>query len=197
MDNPHILLTSGWVIYCLLHSLLASRRIKDIAQNLMGAQFKYYRLMYSLFALFGLIWLAYFQVQMVSPALFRPYQVFSYIAVAVGLFGIFGLVLSLKKYISSPKGFNDLFFEGVKPNLQTQGLHSKVRHPIYLFTFLLIWAGFLIKPLLSVLLVNTVITLYTLIAIRFEEQKLIELYGKEYEDYRKRVPMILPFRMEL
>ena len=159
----------------------------------MGSKFKYYRLLYSLFALFTLVPLVYLQITMNSPSLFQPYTLVNFLAVFAGILGIIGLFLSLKKYIVSPEGFHDLFFEGMKPVLQTNGLHARVRHPIYFFTFLVIWSVFLAKPLLSILLVNSVITLYTLIAIRFEERKLIGLYGKEYEDYRKRVPMLLPF----
>jgi protein-S-isoprenylcysteine O-methyltransferase Ste14 len=128
-----------------------------------------------------------------SPLLYHPYQISEYLALFLGLIGLVGIFVSLKKYISTPKGFSDLFFEGVKPKLQTKGLHGRVRHPIYLFTFLAIWSVFLYKPYLSILVVDCVITIYTLVAIRFEEQKLISLYGQEYEDYRKRVPMILPF----
>jgi len=51
---------------------------------------------------------------------------------------------------------------------------------------------FLILPYLSVLISNLVITLYTMIAIRFEEAKLIKEFGEEYRIYRKQVPMILP-----
>jgi protein-S-isoprenylcysteine O-methyltransferase Ste14 len=35
-------------------------------------------------------------------------------------------------------------------------------------------------------------TLYILIAIQFEERDLVHDYGQAYEDYRRRVPMLVP-----
>jgi methanethiol S-methyltransferase len=36
-------------------------------------------------------------------------------------------------------------------------------------------------------------TAYILIAIQFEERDLVREFGSSYEDYRRRVPMLVPF----
>jgi len=36
-------------------------------------------------------------------------------------------------------------------------------------------------------------TTYILLAIQFEERDLVREFGKTYEDYRRRVPMLVPF----
>jgi protein-S-isoprenylcysteine O-methyltransferase Ste14 len=36
-------------------------------------------------------------------------------------------------------------------------------------------------------------TLYILVAIQLEERDLMRLHGRTYADYRKRVPMLVPF----
>jgi protein-S-isoprenylcysteine O-methyltransferase Ste14 len=86
-----------------------------------------------------------------------------------------------------------LFNEGKKNPLIFTGLHKYVRHPLYLGTFIFIWGLFVLFPLLSLLIADIVITIYTLIGINFEEEKLISDFGKEYTRYQNMVPKIIPF----
>ena len=46
------------------------------------------------------------------------------------------------------------------------------------------------------LLLNSGLTLYTVLAvIMFEEPALVHLFGQEYKNYKKRVPMFFPVPM--
>jgi protein-S-isoprenylcysteine O-methyltransferase Ste14 len=72
----------------------------------------------------------------------------------------------------------------------TPGPYRLVRHPLYvgwLFTF---W----MTPTMTVshLFFAAMTTAYILIAIRFEEHDLVTEHGARYEDYRRRVPMLIP-----
>jgi len=74
----------------------------------------------------------------------------------------------------------------------TTGVYSIVRHPQYLGG-LLAHAGisFLLSAWYSLLLTPLMIVLIYLIS-RKEEEELIREFGKEYEDYKKKVPMLIP-----
>lgn len=192
MFREHFLLATGWAVYGILHSVLASLSIKARAARLLGRYFYLYRAFYSILSILLLVPLFALQWRMHSPILYKPGLMLEILAAMLAAAGAVGLLGSLGKYIASPSGFRDLFMEGLRPPLQVRGIHSRVRHPLYFFTFLLIWGIFLYLPLLQLLIMNVVITAYTLIAIRFEEKKLIRLYGEEYENYRRKVPMILP-----
>lgn len=105
------------------------------------------------------------------------------------------MLVCIKKYFLNLSGLKSLVAEEVISNeLRIDGIHRFVRHPLYLGTFIFIWGLFLLYPHWSLLIANSVITIYTLVAIRFEEQKLIEEFGEAYITYQKQVPTILPTR---
>jgi methanethiol S-methyltransferase len=56
----------------------------------------------------------------------------------------------------------------------------------------MLWGIFLVIPLGSLLVSNIIITIYTLLGIRYEEEKLREAFGDIYSTYMKEVPMIWP-----
>jgi len=74
----------------------------------------------------------------------------------------------------------------------TSGVYSVVRHPQYLGGLLShLGITFLLSALYSLLVTPLIIGLVYLIS-RKEEEELVREFGKEYEEYRKRVPMLFP-----
>jgi methanethiol S-methyltransferase len=76
------------------------------------------------------------------------------------------------------------------PKFHQPFLYKWVRHPLYLGFFLAFWA----TPEMTAghLLLAVGVSIYMLIAIRYEERDLVGLFGKDYEDYRANVGMLTP-----
>lgn len=76
-------------------------------------------------------------------------------------------------------------------SFSTPGPYRLVRHPLYVGWFFAFW----MTPTMTLahLVFAIATTAYILLAIQFEERDLVTYHGQPYEEYRRRVPMLIPF----
>lgn len=76
------------------------------------------------------------------------------------------------------------------PHFTERMFYKFVRHPIQLGTLIGIWS----TPTMSMthLILSVPLTVYVLMSLKYEERDLVSTLGKNYEEYQKRVRMIVP-----
>lgn len=196
----YTVLIVAWCAWCLLHSAMISLAVIDYLKEKLGGNYKFYRLIYNLFALVTLIPLILYESTLRSLAIFRW----------DGLFLILRLILlgtAGGLFLAGVLKFDMLHFWGIRQiqsgnsysalsknnDIDTSGILSIIRHPWYSATILLVWAGSA-ELYVSSFLVNGILTVYIFIGTVLEERKLIVEYGDTYRDYRKKVSMLFPYK---
>lgn len=193
MVTSHIILAVLWAIYCALHSILASQKVKGWSEVKLKGHYKYYRLYYTLFAFIGLVFIIWYLIGMHTVFLFKPSAITYIPGSIIAIAGITVMGICIRKYFAHLSGIRSLYMIQKNQNeLMITGIHKYMRHPLYTGTFLFIWGLWLFLPLLSLLITNLIITIYTLLGISWEEQKLEAEFGTSYKQYKQQVPKLLP-----
>jgi methanethiol S-methyltransferase len=191
------------LLWAVVHSLTAGPRTKAFARRKIGerAYQGTYRFAYNLFSAVTLVPLFYLMATRISnEILWSVPMPFRLINFALQLIGLIGLAVSLVQTdIWSFIGLRQLgrYLRG-NPNpdppaqFVSVGTYALVRHPLYLFSLLFLWS----RPemTLSSLVLYAWVTLYFWVGSIFEERRLIQEYGAEYEQYKDQVPRLLPIK---
>ena len=122
-----------------------------------------------------------------QPALIQP--VFLLLGVISGLAGV---ILAMKaSSVIDVSTVADMRTDR-KAELITDGIYSRIRHPLYLATILVFSALAPVYPFPVVIVFSLSLIGYTMIGAYFEERKLLKHYGDEYIEYKKTAGFILP-----
>jgi protein-S-isoprenylcysteine O-methyltransferase Ste14 len=89
-------------------------------------------------------------------------------------------------------GLPELAPERQENKLLCEGIYARVRHPRYLEMVLGITGWALLSNYLASYLVIVYACVALALLIPLEERELVARFGRAYEDYRRRVPALLP-----
>lgn len=180
--------------WSVLHSWLAAYSTKRISRNLFGKRTdRYYRLFFvglavlTLLPILGLIILFPSQVLwIIAP----PWLYLTVFFQVLAVFGALGTIFQTDviAFIGIRQAIHpDQEFEN---KLIIKGFYKLVRHPMYLFSLVLLW----LIPYMTDLLLAWVIasTLYFVVGSIPEERKLLNQFGDVYQEYQKEVPRLIP-----
>jgi protein-S-isoprenylcysteine O-methyltransferase Ste14 len=140
-----------------------------------------------LFVLFMTVWIVdSFVIRASTLSAYVPLYIRIPLAVAALVAGVLLVRPSLRA----------IFGEAAQqPRVMTDGVYRIVRHPMYMGSILL-FTAFLVSTL-SVMTAGVwivIIAFYFYVA-RAEEKLLIAKFGADYQEYRRRVPMLFPWKI--
>ena len=181
-------------IFGLQHSIMARQGFKKAWTRIVPEPLE--RSMYVLFASLALVILFMFWRPLPAPvwSIGNPLAVY----LLWGLFGLGWLIVLLSTFLLSHFelfGLHQVWShargsELPAPQLRQPLFYKLVRHPLYSGFFLAFWA----TPVMTAghLLLALGMSVYMLIAIRYEERDMVGLFGDDYEAYRGQVGMLVP-----
>ncbi|MCU7495237.1 MAG: isoprenylcysteine carboxylmethyltransferase family protein [Ignavibacteria bacterium] len=193
-----------YFLFGLLHSYLASRKLKKKIADRYGDYIAFYRLFYNLVSFLSFMLLLEFapKPDRIVYDLSTPFDIIVFSLQALSLvfliwsFTEFDLLefLGIRQIIRWYDGTYSKEDLDEKGTLVTKGLYKLSRHPVYLFTMLFL--GLRPQMDLFYLVSFLCLTAYFYAGSVFEERKLVERFGQEYKDYKRRVPRILPLKFK-
>jgi len=184
----------AWCLYFLLHSLLASISVKQLAQRKFPGLMPYYRLAFNAQSLILLA------APLGLTLLWRGEPLWQWQGAASILANVLALA-ALALFFWSLNFYDSTEFLGLRQfrehrvevedqeRLRISPLHRFVRHPWYSLGLVLVWSRDMDAALLTASLCATA---YIWAGSLLEERKLIRYHGEVYRDYRKLVPGLIP-----
>jgi protein-S-isoprenylcysteine O-methyltransferase Ste14 len=190
---------SLFAVFSIIHSILASPKLKFAITKKVGNLIAFYRLAYNIFSLFSL-----YLIYELSPKpnviiydLTFPFDLIVLVPQLAALGGIFWSfkyicvkeflgVSQIKRYFQ--KSYSSELDEEM--TLTIGGPYKYSRHPVYFFTIMFL----LFRPTMDLFYLTffICIVLYFYVGSIYEEKKLIIHFGDIYLRYQKSVPRILP-----
>lgn len=190
-----VLLGLAWLLYCIIHSALASLFLKRWTLKHLPRFIPIYRLTYNALALL-LLWPVLWMMHKIrSPWLWQWHAPWTLIPYGLSACAIGGFLWSLRWYDGSAflglRQWRERNQEiADREALHLSPLHRFVRHPWYSLGLVLVWAF----DMDATRLVSAgAVTLYLFVGSRLEERKLIHEHGYAYEAYCRRVPGLIPW----
>jgi protein-S-isoprenylcysteine O-methyltransferase Ste14 len=186
--RPILIDTALFGAFALHHSLLARTGLKQRIRRTMRPELERSLYTWTASILFIVVCSLWQPVPGIWYGLDAPWSILGYSVQAIGI----ALTLGSARAVD----FLDLAgvrqvqhaARGTTPQriaLQTRGLYGCVRHPLYLAWVLMVFGA----PAMTATRATFAIisTAYIAIAIQWEERSLVETFGREYENYRRRV----------
>ena len=195
----------SFLLWSTLHSITAATATKEMMRSLLGtrAYEGLYRLLYNLFAVLTFLPVLYFYIVLPDEPLWSVGEPWHWLLWALQGAGAAGLVLALWQtdfwsFAGVKQAYRFVLGEPINAEarqtlgetLVVSGLYRYMRHPLYSFSMLFLWAN----PVMTrnSLILAVTFSLYFVVGSVLEERRLARQFGELYVAYQRRVPRFVP-----
>ncbi len=187
--NSLVLVGFCWLFFGAMHSFFIYLPVRKKVQQFLRVDDQTYRLFYALLSIVSFFISALVSLLSDGNWLLQP----DFITYTGGLILMLGALYLMNL---SFRNYSLTIFIGLQPEknpkLEFSGMNRYVRHPLYLSTIIFMIGFMAFWPSDIMILTGAILIAYTLFGARLEERKLINQFGKDYLDYIKEVPFMLP-----
>lgn len=188
-----LILSTCFILWAIVHSLLASLRAKARARRWFGDGVdRWYRIGYVLFALASFAPIPLLYLVLPDRTLYAVPSPWRWLMVAGQVGGASGAVAAILqtgafRFVGLTQALGEREEGGP---LQVRGLYCYVRHPSYTCSIVVLW----LVPVMTVnlLALFALFTLYFYLGSLHEERRLVAEFGAAYESYQRSVPRLVP-----
>ena len=184
----------AWFLFAAVHSSLARPTVQITIESYLT---HWYRLSYNLLAVLTILMVLFTGTKWISTSTLSVFDdsVLWFVSYGIMLIGYIVFIAAFTSYdMGRFVGITQIINRervstASSESLLQEGLNRWARHPLYTGAFLILWGG-----AHSWFDIWTAFwgTLYLLIGTKYEERKLIKIYGDEYRNYQKHVPRYFP-----
>jgi protein-S-isoprenylcysteine O-methyltransferase Ste14 len=117
------------------------------------------------------------------------------ILLVIGLiYGIWSLIIQNTFGEGGPVEIGNIEISPKTKNLVVSGPYKNTRNPMLFGAFLIYLAfALFINSITSIVIVCGLIVFMLTVVVKMEEKRLLKDFGNQYEEYRKKVPMFIPW----
>ncbi len=122
-----------------------------------------------------------------SKDLFMPNIFTFYLIIPTFLYWLYFFIGAMIVHRKAPRSVHSI------DKIVKEGVYQRLRHPIYSGDIVLVWGIFSHWPSMRALSSVIWLTIVLFFWMRLEEKALTEKFGSDYLEYKKQVPMVVPW----
>ena len=134
-----------------------------------------------------------YRLEIIQNAIIRWVTIIILLAVGL-LYGIWSVIVQNTVGQGGPVEIGNIEISPKTKNLVVSGPYKYTRNPM-LFGTLLMYLAFalFINSITSVVLVGAIFAFMLTVVVKMEEKRLLNDFGNQYEEYRKKASMFIPW----